>query len=1019
MYKTISFKKKILATAVASAAVAASFSGMTYAQEDGSVEEVMVTGIRASLSRAMDVKREAVGVVDSISSEDIGKMPDSNLAESLQRITGVSINRSNGEGSQITVRGIDPSLNMVTLNGRVMPAVSNNNVGDNASRAFDFGNLASETINGVDVYKTGKANVASGGLGATVNIKTLRPLDAGETKASFGAKVVKDTSVDNSSTAGGDYTPEVSGLYSWVNEEGNFGVSLTGSFQERNSSRGNAFVNNWQLAKRGEEGVKGSPFEGRPVPPKAVTDKLKIGDLYNLPTDIRYSIDDIHRERTNGQLTLQFRPIETLTGTVDYTYSEIDIEADRSQQSAWFNISNITDIGFDNGAVRSPTTYKETYTAAAGKDVSFANQVFSTGSDNNSAGFNLAWDATDDLKLELDYHSSSATSNSFQAEAGLNANITVTEYVDWSKELPLMGIGINDSLPDQGNNNGIIDGGDVSGAMGSVGIANQRTEIDQLRLMGAYSFGKLAFFEDSNVEFGVDLREDSNLTRVSDGTSPRITMGNWGGIDPDAFGPNWPGYFSPRNFGDAFPDYGSSTNSDLFLKNGLDVDPRVVFENMEWMYARSRNPTPAEAALGINSDNFNSFPNGKYANYGSYNVNRLIEEEVNAVFAQFKGSFELIGMPANVIAGVRYEETDVTSTSVVKKPTMLQWDSDNDWTRIDENTAAAPFSRTGSYDNFMPNLDLDVSPIDDVKVRLSYSETIGRPGYNQLRSDVGINNIYLKTATAGNPGLLPMESKNIDLSAEWYYTDDSYVSAGYFIKDISGFIGDVVITSDWYGLRDARNGPRFAQAIANIKAAGGDVTSEDQQFKEMLRITGQDVNSPASKIYADSTDPLLQWATTTPGNDKDAKIDGIELAVQHWFGESGFGVQANYTAVDADVEFDILTYTSQFAMNGLSDSANVVGFYDKDGLQVRIAYNWRDEFLNNRTQGGGNEPSFTEEYSQIDVSVSYDLNENVTLTLEGLNVTGENSRSHGRGTNQMNSLEELSARYMAGVRYSF
>jgi len=1018
MYKTTSFKKKILTTAIASAAVAASFSGLTYAQ-DNTVEEVTVTGIRGSLTRSMDVKRESAGVVDSISSEDIGKMPDANLAESLQRITGVSINRSNGEGSQITVRGIDPSLNMVTLNGRVMPAVSNNNAGDNASRAFDFGNLASEIINGVDVFKTGKANIASGGLGATVNIKTLRPLDAGDTRATFGAKAVKDTSVDNSSTAGSEYTPEFSGLYSWVNEESNFGVALTGSYQERDSSRGNAFVNNWQLAKRGEEGVKGSPFEGRPVPPKVVQDNLAIGDLYNLPTDIRYAVDDVHRERANGQLTLQFRPVETVTGTLDYTYSEIDIAADRSQQSAWFNISNITDIGFDNGPVKSPTIYKETYTASAGKDVSFANQVFTTGSENNSFGFNLAWDTTDDLRFELDYHNSSAVSKTYQAEAGLNANITVTEYVDWSKELPLMGIDINDSLPDQGNNNGVIDGGDVSGAMGSVALANQRTEIEQLRLTGSYSLGDLAFFTDSGVEFGIDTRKDSNLSRASDGTSPRITMGNWGGIDPDAFGPDWPGYFSPRNFGDAFPDYGSSTNSPRFLTNGLDVDPRKVFENMEWMYARSRNPTAAEAALGVTADNFNSFPNGKYQNNGNYNVNRLIEEDVNAVYVQFKGGFDLAGLPANVLAGLRYEETDVTSTSVVKKPAQLQWDSDNDWSRIDENTAAAPFSRTGNYDNLLPNLDLDVSPSDDVKVRLSYSETIGRASYNQLRSDVGIGNIYLKTATAGNPGLLPMESKNIDLSAEWYYTDDSYLSAGYFVKDISGFIGDVVITSDWYGLRDARNGPRFAQAIANIRAAGGNVTSEDLQFKEMLRIDGKDVNSPASKVYANAADPLLQWATTTPGNDKDAKIDGLEFAAQHWFGESGLGLQANYTLVDADVEFDILTYTSQFAMNGLSDSANLIGFYDKDGIQLRIAYNWRDEFLNNRTQGGGNEPSFTEEYSQIDVSLAYELNENVTFTLEGLNVTGENSRSHGRGTNQMNSLEELSARYTAGVRYTF
>ncbi|HSX51924.1 MAG TPA: TonB-dependent receptor plug domain-containing protein, partial [Cellvibrio sp.] len=139
MYKTISFKKKLLTTAIASAA---SFGGVVYAQ-DGTVEEVMVTGIRASVVQAMDTKRNAVGVVDAISAEDIGKMPDSNLAESLQRITGLSINRSDGEGSQVTARGIGAELNMVTLNGRVMPAVKNGETGDAATRAYDFANLAS------------------------------------------------------------------------------------------------------------------------------------------------------------------------------------------------------------------------------------------------------------------------------------------------------------------------------------------------------------------------------------------------------------------------------------------------------------------------------------------------------------------------------------------------------------------------------------------------------------------------------------------------------------------------------------------------------------------------------------------------------------------------------------------------------------------------------------------------------------------------------------------------------------
>ena len=132
--------------------------------DDGAADEIVVTGIRASLGKAMDLKRDSVGVVDSISAEDIGKFPDTNLAESLQRITGVSIDRSNGEGSTVTVRGFGPDFNLVLLNGRQMPASGLGSCCEApASRSFDFANLASEGIASVEVYKSGRASLPTGG----------------------------------------------------------------------------------------------------------------------------------------------------------------------------------------------------------------------------------------------------------------------------------------------------------------------------------------------------------------------------------------------------------------------------------------------------------------------------------------------------------------------------------------------------------------------------------------------------------------------------------------------------------------------------------------------------------------------------------------------------------------------------------------------------------------------------------------------------------------------------------------
>ena len=146
-------------------------------KERGRAQEIVVTGLRGSLKASMTTKRDAVGVVDAINSEDIGKFPDSNLSESLQRITGISISRRDGEVSQITARGFGAEYNMVTLNGRMMPAADAFSGNAGVNRAFNFANLASEAVSAVEVYKTSKAEIATGGIGATVNIRTARPLD--------------------------------------------------------------------------------------------------------------------------------------------------------------------------------------------------------------------------------------------------------------------------------------------------------------------------------------------------------------------------------------------------------------------------------------------------------------------------------------------------------------------------------------------------------------------------------------------------------------------------------------------------------------------------------------------------------------------------------------------------------------------------------------------------------------------------------------------------------------------------
>ena len=245
------------------------------------LEEVVVTGMRASLEASMDIKRDAVGVVDAITAEDMGKFPDTNLAESLQRITGISIDRRNGEGALVSARGFGPEFNLVTLNGRQVPGADGFGNGEvtiggqgSGTRSFNFAQLASEAITSVEVYKTSRADLPSGGIGATVNIKTARPFDTPGTVLNLGAKGV----YDESSPFDSEISPEVSGIFSMTNDDKTWGVGLSASYQERHGGSVQFTENAWNIQE-----WNGTSAALRPD--ATVTNAPAIGQLYGMPND--------------------------------------------------------------------------------------------------------------------------------------------------------------------------------------------------------------------------------------------------------------------------------------------------------------------------------------------------------------------------------------------------------------------------------------------------------------------------------------------------------------------------------------------------------------------------------------------------------------------------------------------------------------------------------------------------------------------------------------------------------------
>ena len=168
-----------------------------------------------------------------------------------------------------------------------------------------------------------------------------------------------------------------------------------------------------------------------------------------------------------------------------------------------------------------------------------------------------------------------------------------------------------------------------------------------------------------------------------------------------------------------------------------------------------------------------------------------------------------------------------------------------------------------------------------------------------------------------------------------------------------------------------------------------------------------------------SGDPITNFKINTPVNNRSASLHGFEFNIQNAFGSSGFGVGANYTLVMTGLKYDNASTADQFALVGLSNSANVVAYYENDHLNARVAYNWRGQFLASRFDAAGANPVYTEPYGQVDLTLGYNVNDHVSFSLDAINLNDGVLRQHGRAKNDLESITQTGRRYMIGARYKF
>jgi TonB-dependent receptor len=946
--KTKTYGKTNLAAGISLAlGISAIMPAMAQTETDPVLEEVVVVGIRASLERAMDIKRDENGVVDAISAEDIGKFADANLAESLQRITGVSIDRASGEGSQITVRGLGPNFNLVTLNGRQMPTASSPEQESIASatqsRAFNFNQIASEGVSGVSVYKTSRADLASGGMGATVDISTARPFDYDETKIVISAAGIHDTSVED----GRSVTPEFGGLFSTQLADGKVGLLANFSYSERDFSESSAHTDGWLRDDAG-----GGPYAEY----CNSIDCTDIPFIYRPVSNIG-EIQHNERKRLNAGFVAQFRPNESLDITLDYVLSRFENKQERFQTGLF----GVVDPGTVSNVVLSDNNslLRATRTGVGSDAIWYKNKLEI---ENDSIGLNIDWQANETLRLSFDAHSSTAESQPGNALADVTyiTQGPLGNTFDLTYSGSGVDIAIDDSAAFRGEDQ-FGQGADVAGVTGFQSPAGFSPLGTVLRDIAV---------ENTIDQYQFEAEWDFDTIQVTTGIS-RLEYE----VETNAVGTG----FQFQNLGPCptCPDYidapsSSGAPSAFQTINEGDIDGLVT------------NTFPLQ-----NDDLLANFPPTFFG----------AKEESLAIFFNVNSDFEVAGRPARITAGLRWEDTDVTGSAFQTFPTALQITSNTEGSVVFDPGATPEFFEVKeSYTVFLPSIDMQVEFIDNHVARASYGRSIARPDLNGLRPITTVSDFRpgVATASSGNPGLNPYIADNFDLSYEWYYDEGSFFSAAFFFKQVD----DYIVTD--------------VQTDVILDLNGNPLLNPQDRYVPTAQ------NEEAIAVVSQAGDPVANFDITRLLNSEERQVKGLELNVQHLFGETGFGLQANLTLVDSDAEFDSSNLGNQAILIGLSDSANLVGFYETDRYSVRLAANWRDEFLFATSQlRATNEPVYTEEYLQWDFSSSYDINDNYTVSFEILNIFGEDVRQHGRYDEQFLYENTQDARYTVGIRATF
>lgn len=927
------------------------------------VENVVVTGIRGSVYRAQDIKRDSDTFVDSVTALDIGALPDRSVTETLSRIPGVTIDHFlsvgdpehfSAEGSGVQVRGLTQVRS--ELNGRDSFSAS-------GGRSLSFQDVPSELMSGVDVYKNQKADMIEGGLGGTVDLRTFKPFD-------FPGQKIGFTLSENYGDFVEKYKPSASALYSntWDTSDGKFGILVDIAHSELSTRTDGLFVR--PFFKNDNNDLNGD----------GVNEELW------LPRGADWRTLEYERKRDGAYIALQWKPSDDLelyaTGfqsKYDELWNEDAIFVSNDPLQVALDASQPYELA---GNVFRSGRLTQDGGVPMGTDIRASHRKSKT----TDFSFGLKWVLNDSTELSTDMQYIKATTKSLDSTVSLGVNVP---YIDVNLSgRPSIGV------------DGQFTGNPDNYYWGFTMDHQDDNEAKELawRTDLTHSFDS-GFFR--SFKLGVRLT-DRDATSIDTGY-------NWKPVFQ-----TWMRWWALPGTGPMPPlDLNSTVNSSLVHLNTFDNFYRGDANTPGGFYAPVLG-----TALGYPGsyqaihDAADPYYTCCYA--GTYSPTVLDDLHTNVQSEQTRAGYAMVNFAVDDArfdgnVGVRVVRTENSADGFLIYPNVP-------YAPYLGAGETQPITAKNSYTDVLPSTNLRWEFADNLILRFAASKAIARPAFSDMQayqvlnadvksgitpptdgSALPVTDLNLTGSSYDNPYLTPMKADQFDLSLEWYFDPDKGGMAwiNLFHKDIKDYF---------------------------------------RRQSQLVSFPGVDGNS-------------YDYLITRPVNVGTARIQGAELGWNQFFDFlpapfDGLGISANYTYIDSSTSVPnnldtqpIDTDGSQFGdlpADGLSkNSYNVAAFYEKGPWQIRLAYNWRSEYLlsigpNGYNGGDGGIawklPVYSDAYGQLDGSIFYRFNDNIQLGLEMNNLNNAEQRTimdQNRAGRRVTSWYVNDTRYAATLRVTF